>query len=280
MIEPVGIEQHNAEIQENAIHWLRKPVLRRAYGLLYREIASRLHDLPAGLLVECGSGIGNLKQAMPHCVATDLFPNPWLDRTENVYVLSFPDRSVAGLVLFDVLHHLEHPGTALVEIARVLSPGGRLVIVEPAMGLLGRAALGLFHHEPLGLGREIRWEAPPGWHPSLANYYAAQGNAWRIFRDPAFLARLAPLQVREVSYSSALPWLLSGGFRGPQLYPSPLFPLLLWLDRFASRLPRLFATRMMVVLERRQDELAGPADHGLRPAGQTSGDCGETAGSG
>jgi SAM-dependent methyltransferase len=245
-----GLERHSAEMAENAVHWQRKPALRRAYGAMYRAIAARLRQLPAGLLVECGSGIGNLKQAIPGCLTTDLFPNPWLDRTEDVYALSFPDRSVAGLVLFDVLHHLEYPGTALHEIARVLVAGGRLVVVEPAMGLLGRLALGLFHHEPLCLRDEIRWEAPPGWGPSQATYYAAQGNAWRIFRDPALGARLAPLVVREVSCSSALPWLLSGGFRGPQLCPLLLLPLLERLDPLFSALPWVFATRMLVVLER------------------------------
>ncbi len=250
MIDPLDIERHNAEIHDNLARWQRKPVLRRAYGALYRAVASRLQGLPEGLVVECGSGIGNLKQVIPHCITTDLFPNPWLDRTENVYALSFPDASVAGLVLFDVLHHLEFPGTALREIARVLVPAGRLVVLEPAMGLLGRFVLGLFHHEPLGLDREIEWEAPPGWSPSRARYHAAQGNAWRIFRGGDLGARLAPLEVREVTCSAALPWLLSGGFRGPQLYPGFLFPALERLDLLASRFPRLFATRMWVVLEK------------------------------
>ena len=197
-----GLERHSAEMAENAVHWQRKPALRRAYGAMYRAIAARLRQLPVGLLVECGSGIGNLKQAIPGCLTTDLFPNPWLDRTEDVYALSFPDRSVAGLVLFDVLHHLEYPGAALHEIARVLVAGGRLVVVEPAMGLLGRVALGLFHHEPLCLRDEIRWEAPAGWSPSQATYYAAQGNAWRIFRDPTVAVGVSRSSARWPSESA------------------------------------------------------------------------------
>lgn len=245
-----GVAQHDAEIQETLARWQRKPALRRAYSAVYGEIVSRLQGLPPGLVVECGSGIGSLKQVLPGCVTTDVVPSPWLDQTEDVYALSFADASVAALVLFDVLHHLEHPGTALREIARVLAPGGRLVVFEPAMGLLGRAVLGLFHHEPLGLSRPIEWEAPAGWDPSRARYYAAQGNAWRIFRGDAFRERLAPLRVREVSCSSALPWLLSGGYRGPPLSPGFLFPLLARLDRLLSRFPRLFATRLLAVLEK------------------------------
>ena len=68
-----------------------------------------------------------------------------------VRALTFADESVANLILFDVWHHLEYPGTALAEFQRVLAKGGRLVIFDPAMGLLGRAVYGLCHHEPLAL---------------------------------------------------------------------------------------------------------------------------------
>ena len=137
------ISRHNVEIHENRRHWERKPWLREVYTGFYREVAARLQALPPGLLIECGSGIGNVKSVLPDCLATDLFPNPWLDRTENVYALSFADRSVGAAILFDVFHYLEYPGTALTEIRRVLAPGGRLILFEPAMGLLGRVVLGL-----------------------------------------------------------------------------------------------------------------------------------------
>lgn len=244
------IGQHNTEIHENLAHWQRKPLLREVYAGFYREIAARIADRPAGPVLECGSGIGNLKSVIPDCVTTDLFPNPWIDRVENVFTLSCADCSVAALILFDVFHHLEYPGTALDEMLRVLKPGGRVVLFEPGAGLLGRITLGLFHHEPLGLDQPITWAAPSGWDPRAVRYYAAQGNAWRIFRRGEHAGRLSGWTVREATCYPALTWLLCGGFRGPQLCPRFALPLVHLLERVLALAPTLSASRMIVVLEK------------------------------
>src|SRR5690606_31431570 len=73
-----AIDRHNEEIQENRRHWDRKPQLRRQYERFYRRIASALEGIPAGPVLECGSGIGNLKSVLPDAITSDLFPNPWL----------------------------------------------------------------------------------------------------------------------------------------------------------------------------------------------------------
>jgi len=246
-----AITQHNAEIHENRAHWERKPWLRQVYAEFYREIASKLVGLPPGHVIECGAGIGNLKSVLPQCIATDLFPNPWLDQVENVYALSFGDSTAAAIILFDVFHHLEYPGTALKELERVLVPGGRVIIFEPAMGLLGRIALGLFHHEPLALRAPLQWLAPRGFDPNQHRYYAAQGNAWRIFLRKQHEG-LGAFTISEISAKPALPWLLTGGFRGRQLCPRWAQFLAEGADRIMQLTPRIFASRMLIVLEKTQ----------------------------
>jgi SAM-dependent methyltransferase len=252
------ISQHNQEIHENRRAWERKPALRRNYRRFYEEIAAVLPRPAQGLTVELGSGMGNIKEALPECITTDIFPNPWLDRVENAYALSFANQSVSNLILFDVWHHLQYPGAALREFRRVLAPGGVVVLFEPAMGLLGRTAYGLFHHEPLGLGKAIAWEIPENFDPAAQTYYAAQGNCWRLARQILTKdaserpAALADWEMTQVKYFPALAYLMSGGFRGPQLFPTGALPAIQAVENLLAPLPALTAVRMLVVLRLRE----------------------------
>jgi SAM-dependent methyltransferase len=247
----IPAERHDAEIHENLEHWQRKPLLRNVYRGFYEQIAARLLPSAPGKTVELGSGIGNLKSVLPECVATDLFPNPWIDRVENAYRLGFDDASLTNVVLFDVFHHLEYPGTALDELARVLADRGRLVLFEPDISAVGAVVYGVFHHEPVAWRQPITWRAPAGWSAERAPYYAAQGNAARIFRSRRFRALLDDhWKLVEVTRLASLSYVASGGFRGRQLYPDALYPAMKTLDRVAGLLPAVFSTRLLVVLER------------------------------
>jgi SAM-dependent methyltransferase len=244
-----SIDQHLLEIERNREAWSRKPALRKAYARLYRLIQAELFNGP-GFTVELGSGIGAIKQTIPHCITTDLFPNPWLDRTENAYRLSFQDRCVANLILFDVFHHLEFPGEALREFERVLVAAGRLILMEPGFGWLGQFIYQKFHHEPLGLDRPIPWNAGAGFDPDEPHYYTAQANAWRIFVRQELSPTLPRWRLLGVRRLAALSYVASGGFSGPSLYPSWLFDTMIAGDRLLGLFPSIFATRLMVVLEK------------------------------
>lgn len=244
--------RHESEAAANLAAWKRKPLLRQIYKDFHRRIAAELAT-GDGLCVELGSGISNIQDVIPHCVRTDLFPAPGLDAIENAYRLSFANGAVQNLILFDVFHHLAHPGTALAEFQRVLTRGGRLILFEPCVSVLGRIVFGAMHPEPLGLKDDIQWEAPDGFDPDDAPYYAAQGNAWRLFvrNDP--LPELSAWRLIANHRLAAISYVASGGYSGPQLYPTAALGLMRSLDRLLGFFPGVFATRLLVVLEKQAD---------------------------
>jgi SAM-dependent methyltransferase len=248
MTGPVPIDQHNIEIERNRRAWERKPVLQHAYRDFHRRIAAHVDGSVGGKIVELGSGIGNIRDVIPNCLRTDLFPNPWIDQVENAYDLTFDDGEVSHLILFDVFHHLEFPGTALRECRRVLAPRGRLIIFDPYVSLAGRVVYGPLHHEPIGDDRAIVADAPSSFDSRQHAYYAAQGNATRMFWKGECPEILAGWEILARERIGAWAYALTGGYSKPQMYPTSLYPLMTGIDRLAELLPHVTALRALIVL--------------------------------
>jgi SAM-dependent methyltransferase len=247
----MGIALHRDLIERNYQLWNRKPLLHRCYVEFHRMIAGRLSSVAGGKIVELGSGMGNIHETIPNCIRTDLFQYPWIDQVENAYKLSFADNTLSDLVMVDVFHHLRYPGNALREFQRVLKPGGRVIMMEPGISALGYVVFGPLHPEPIGTTRQIKWFAPEGWSSDSIDYYSGQGNATRIFVQKFFADQLTDWKVIEVKRIAALAYAASGGYSGPQLYPTFAYPFIKLLEKLLQPFPGLFATRLLVVLEKR-----------------------------
>ena len=246
----MSVNLHQDLIEQNQAYWDRKPILRTLYGDFYRLIAKHLSKLPTGKVVELGSGLGNIHDVIPECIRTDLFPNPWIDQIENAYKLSFANETVSDLILTDVFHHLKYPGTALKEFQRVLQKGGRVIMLEPCISALGLIVYGALHSEPIAITKKIEWLAPDGWAPESVDYYAAQGNASRIFVGRRFRAKLKDWKRVETIQLSAIAYAASGGYSKPQLYPTSMLPTIKGMEKVLDLFPALFATRLLVILEK------------------------------
>ena len=245
-----SITRHNNEIHKNLKAWRRKPLLQLIYRDFYKLLSDNLQYGIKGPIVEIGSGIGSLKEIIPNCVCTDIFGNPWVDRIENVYDLSFEDEEISNVIMFDVFHHIRYPGTALDEIRRTLCNNGRLIIFEPYISLLGLLVYGLMHDEPINMRKDISWHAPEDFDIAKDTYYAAQGNAMRIFVTNKYRELLRDWKQVVNKRISSVSYIASGGFSKPQLYPVCLYPAMKLVDRCCNLLPWLFATRILVVLEK------------------------------
>jgi SAM-dependent methyltransferase len=240
------LPRHRTETERNLAAWRDKPLLRQIYAGFYEAILRLLDPALPGRVVEIGAGIGNLKARLPQAIATDLGPYPWLDVACDGYELPVRDHSLSHLILFDVFHHLQAPQAFLCEARRALIAGGRLILFEPYISWSSFPAYALFHHEPVAWRQPISsGENPPNPRP----YYAAQGNATRLF-----FGRVKPgwpegWSLFHAEAFAGFSYLLSGGFSKPALYPAGCLPWLQRCDKVLSRWPRAFGARCLIGLQ-------------------------------
>jgi SAM-dependent methyltransferase len=233
-------------LREHERAWNDRPLLRSIYRDWFELLASRLSrvDRPT---IELGSGIGQLRDAVPDLVTTDVEPTPWADRVVDADALPYGDGELANVVLLDVYHHLPRPAAFLDEARRALAPGGRVVMLEPYCSPLSSLAYRL-HHERLELDADGFAESDST-DPLDANL-AQTTLAFYRQRDE-YHRRWPELPIVEERLLSLLVYPLSGGFTRRPLLPAALYRPLSAAERVFSPLLRLAAFRCLVVLERR-----------------------------
>jgi SAM-dependent methyltransferase len=240
-----------ARFEQHRRVWGQNRALRALNAELYARVASELPPPAVGRRVELGSGPGFAREFIPNLELTDLVRAPWHDREASAEALPFDGGSVGALVLFDVLHHLPSPRNFFEEAARVLVPGGRIVMCEPYISPVSYPVYRFFHEEPLDLGADPL--ALHGGSDPRDPFDANQAIPTLLFgrHQAAFVNAFPMLALQRVQYMSGFSCPASGGFSH-----GPFLPWALWslLHRFEAALPsalmRWMAFRMLVVLEK------------------------------
>jgi SAM-dependent methyltransferase len=233
--------------------WEQKPMLRRVYSeeFFARLLAQRVMD---GVSIEVGAGPGFFKQFAPGIFSTDLIWCPWLDAIADAQHLPFRRGSVANIFGLDMLHHLAAPLDFLRESARILAPGGRLILIEPWITPFSWFIFRFLHQERCDLS-ETAWTATHG-NPAQEKL-AFDGNQaipYLLF-GPRYGARtlqaLPELRMLALEPFCLFAYLLSGGFNHMGLLPESWYPLVSRFERASQPLwRRLAALRALVVLEK------------------------------
>lgn len=235
-------------LQSYRATWERKPVLRAIYNDFYDRIGAAC--VP-GATIEIGGGVGNLKQRLGNVIATDIQFAPWLDAVADAQHLPFAPGSAANIVMIDVLHHLEYPAVFFREACRVLRPGGRVVMVEPAITWGSTLFYRLLHHEPVRMSADILGDGRPA--PDRDPYDSNQAIPTLLAtRDRDRFHGLFPdLRIVRVEWFAFAAYALSGGFKSWSLISESFARRLLRVERpFEPAVGRLAAFRIMLVIEK------------------------------
>jgi ArsR family transcriptional regulator len=135
--------------EAHAATWDSVRSLHVAESEVERAIAALLLDRPLGDLLDIGTGTGRMLELFASQAESAI----GIDRSSemlrlarvkleaagveraslrqgDMYALPLGDRSADSVILHQVLHFAQQPGAAIAEAARVLAPGGRLLVID------------------------------------------------------------------------------------------------------------------------------------------------------
>lgn len=192
---------------------------------------AEMENLPDGMKIELGAGRGFLKQVAPSIISTDSLPFPTNDLTFSPLSMPFNSDSVSGIFMIDTFCHMEDTHAFLTEAQRVLKPGGKIIMVEPASSTWGRVANRLFCQKS--------FDRSGGWSNTLTAAYKRVNSAltWIVFeRDRSrFQDEFPGLSTQSVNYHTPLRYFLGGGSRfGHAFVPRSSYPFFCQADAWLS----------------------------------------------
>ena len=201
---------------------MRKEALRQE--LARRDAAiwaayDRHSTAPPGPVLEVGAGLAPLRG---NCVIhSDVLTSATVDCVASATSLPFKDRSLSGVVGVHAFHHLEDPVAFLQEAARVLAPGGVVILLEPNFNAFSEIVFGKFHPERFDK-RQAEWN-----RRMEDSNEANQALSWIVFfRDRERLKREVPqLEFRESRPHPSLSFVLTGGYLLRQAAPRRIIDL-------------------------------------------------------
>lgn len=207
--------------------------------------------------VEFGAGPGFSRELIhsKNLLLTDFAESQWLD-VKNVDAMATPfkDAEFDFAISVNMIHHLAYPLRYFREMARILRPGGRLILQDVRCSAFLRLALRLQRHEGYDFGVDVYDEFVPCTNPD--NPWAGNNAIVDLLleRQSELSRRVPELALVHQSYSEFLTLMNSGGVVARTAYvplPLPMAKLVDRVDQLLTRgLPKIFASQVQLVFVR------------------------------
>ena len=222
----------------------------------YQWMNSFIDNSDEGIEVGAGAGVSrSFIRGARRYQLTDFSKHNWLD-VKDVDALNVPfaDADFDFVVTSNMIHHVPYPMQFFEEMARILKPGGRLIIQEIHASLLTRLALRLMRHE--GYDSKVNVFERDSICTDPDDLWSVNCYIPRLLFDDfkKFHRKVSDFRCIHHSYSECLLFLNSGGVIAQTKYvPLPKWGLVFIdrLDRLLVRLlPNVFAMQRQIVLEK------------------------------
>lgn len=229
-----------------------KPMIREVFTEFHhvmRALDERFFVNATGLRIELGSGVYPMRETYPDVLATDIVPDPGMDRVLDALAMDLDDQSVRAFYGQNCFHHFPGVEPFFEEVMRVVAPGGGVILIEPHYGVLAQV-LFKYMFATEGFDKDaVSWDTVTQGPMSGAN----QARSYLVFvRDrQAFTQRFPHLHIR---YTAPLPnylrYLLSGGLNFKQLTPDALLGVVKRCEQLLTPVQTYLALHHVIVLQR------------------------------
>ncbi|MFB9295615.1 class I SAM-dependent methyltransferase [Persicitalea jodogahamensis] len=207
-----------------------------------------MEQLPRGTKIELGAGVGFLREVAPSVVSTDSIPFPTNDLTFLPTSLPFNTDSVSGIFMIDTFSRIPGTRAFLTEAQRVLKPGGKIIMIEPASSVWGRLASKWFSEK--NFDRSADWTCAC----SLSTGKVNSAMAWIVFeRDlEQFHQEFPGLSLASKTYHTPFRYFVGGNSRFERgLAPQSSYSLFKNVDGWLSSLSPQWSMFMTIVIEKK-----------------------------
>lgn len=208
-----------------------------------------------GIEVGAGCGFSKFFIKNKNLLTTDYANHSWLDAANiNALELPYPNESKDYIIAGNMIHHIPYPLLFFKEMARVLKPGGVLIIQELYGSYLMRLILKLMRHEGYDYTVNVWNEKEVCTNPN--DLWAANCVIPNLLFDntQVFQNNVPQFKIIKKVHTEFFVFLNSGGVIAKTGYlPLPKFALkFLWkLDSILSKvLPSIFSSQVQLVLKK------------------------------
>jgi SAM-dependent methyltransferase len=223
-----------------------KGFLRQIYQEWYRAMVAALPP-GQGAVLELGAGGGFMSDFVPDLITSELFYCPNIRAVLDGLCLPFVEKSLRGIVMTNVLHHLPQPRLFFAEASRCVRPGGVVAMIEPWVTPWSRFVYSRLHHEPFE--PEI-----PSWEPPTSGPLSGANDAlpWIIFvRDRLkFEQEFPKWQIELIKPIMPFRYLISGGISLRSFAPGWSFGLCRYMENALGGCSNQLAMFAQIVLRR------------------------------